>query len=61
MTTWTPTAEALPDDESTVLIATEDGEVWTGYHEADAWFYVSGDQIGMAVTHWMEFPEPPKA
>ncbi len=60
MSTWTPTTERLPDDEQTVLIVTDDGEVWTGYHEADAWFYVSGDQVGLTVTHWMDFPEPPK-
>ncbi len=58
--TWTATASSLPDDDQTVLIATADGEVWTGYHEADAWFYVSGDQIGQPVTHWMDFPEPPE-
>lgn len=61
MMDWIPVSKSLPDDDQTVLLAMDDGEVWTGYHDADRWFYVSGDPIsGRApVTHWMEFPEPP--
>lgn len=59
---WISTAERLPDDEQTVLIAMDDGEVWIGYLEADQWRYVSSDPITCArITHWMEFPEPPNA
>jgi len=58
--TWTPTTERLPDDDQCVLIAMEDGEVWTGYHSDGQWFYVSADPVGSPVTHWMDFPEAPK-
>lgn len=58
---WTETAKQLPDDELTVLVATSDGEVWTGYHSEGCWWYVSADKIGIDVTHWMSFPEPPGA
>jgi hypothetical protein len=56
---WIPTSESLPDDEECVLIAMEDGEVWTGYTEAGEWFFVSADKVGSNVTHWMRFPDVP--
>ena len=58
---WIDTSQELPDDEQTVLICTDDGEVWTGYHESDQWVYVSGNAIEPEVTHWMEFPDAPNA
>lgn len=36
-TTWVAAAERLPDDDMTVLIALDDGEVWTGYRDGDDW------------------------
>jgi len=57
-TNWLNVSDTMPDDETTVLIVV-DGEVWTGYHDCDAWYYVSGDRIGGVVTHWMDFPAPP--
>lgn len=60
---WNPASDSLPDDEQTVLIALSDGEVWTGYHDAGQWRYVSSDLVdqgsGETVTHWANFPEPP--
>jgi hypothetical protein len=57
---WIATATQLPDDETAVLIALADGEVWTGYVMAGEWFYQSDDPIGVEVTHWMDFPAPPQ-
>lgn len=57
---WTAASERLPDDDLCVLIAMADGEVWTGYHDADGWYYVSADPVGSEVTHWAQFPKPPK-
>lgn len=57
--TWIATDVDLPDDDETVLIATADGEVWTGFLDAGQWRYVSADPVGVEVTHWMGFPEPP--
>lgn len=59
MSKWIAVEEQLPDDDLVVLVALEDGEVWTGYHEDDAWRYVSADLVGPQVTHWMDFPVPP--
>lgn len=56
---WIATSAQLPDDETCVLLATDDGEVWTGFHLDGQWFYVSADIVERGVTHWMEFPEPP--
>lgn len=59
MTQWISVADRLPDDDLTVLIALADGEVWTGFMDAGDWRYVSADLVGIEVTHWMDFPEPP--
>jgi hypothetical protein len=58
---WIDVNENLPDDDVCVLIALDDGEVWTGYMDGDHWLYVSGDQMESAVTHWMHIPAHPKA
>jgi hypothetical protein len=58
---WNSVKNKLPDDDMTVLIVMEDGEVWTGYMDGDSWRYVSGDTMQAAVTHWMHMPEPPAA
>ncbi len=58
--TWNATASNLPDDDECVLIALPDGEVWTVVLDAGQWFYVSGDPIGVDVTHWAAFPMPPE-
>ncbi len=58
---WIPVDKTMPDDDETVLIALDDGEVWTGYHDGDeGWKYVSGDTMSAKVTHWMQLPDPPK-
>jgi hypothetical protein len=49
----------LPDDDMTVLLAIDDGEVWTGFMDAGIWRYVSADKIEAEVMHWAEFPDPP--
>lgn len=57
---WIDAKKELPDDDLTVLISMADGEVWTGYFDNGLWRFVSGDPAGVTVTHWMDFPEPPK-
>ena len=58
-TIWFDAAVQLPDDETTVLIALDDGEVWTGYVDGDQWLYVTGDPMEAKVTHWQHLPCPP--
>ncbi len=57
--TWIDATAELPDDEMTVLVALESGEVWTGFRDGGWWRYVSADLIGEPVTHWAEFTAPP--
>jgi hypothetical protein len=59
-TNWTPVAEGLPDDDTLVLIAVNDDDVWTGYRDGDLWRYVDGMPIAVErVTHWMRMPAHP--
>lgn len=47
--------------DAAVLIAMDDGEIWTGYMEGEQWHYVSSEPITSArITHWMDFPAPPQ-
>ena len=61
MTAWTPVATKLPDDDLTVMIALDDGEVWMGFHDGDVWRDISGITPAAKVTHWMDVPEHPDA
>lgn len=60
MSQWIACSESMPDDDTSVLIAMADGEVWVGFHDDGQWRYASADPCGVAVTHWMDFPDPPK-
>lgn len=50
----------LPDDDITVLVALDDGEVWPAYRSAGLWLYVTGDEIQSAeVVYWAHMPAHP--
>lgn len=55
---WRSVDEDLPDDDQTVLIHLQCGEVWTGFHHAGQWRFCAGD-MPVQVLHWAPFPEPP--
>lgn len=57
---WRKVKDELPDDDQTVLVHMDDGEVWTGFLDTEVWRFVSGDRIEAEVLHWMPFPEPPE-
>jgi hypothetical protein len=62
MSPWISAKDEVPDENRTVIIHLEDGEVWTGFLDAGVWRYVSGARVATGgVLHWMEFPEPPSA
>ncbi len=59
---WTDAAAALPDDDTLVLLALNDDDVWPGYRDGDAWRYVDAMPItAERVTHWMHLPPAPGA
>lgn len=58
--TWTDVAAALPDDDTLVLIALNDDDVWPGYRDGAVWRYVDAMPITVErVTHWMPMPTAP--
>ena len=56
---WRPVDQEMPDDDETVLLHLESGEVWTGFRDASVWRFVSADKIEEEVLHWAPFPHPP--
>jgi hypothetical protein len=58
---WTPVAEALPDADLTVLIATLGCEepTWLGYLDGEQWRDIDGSAV--EVTHWAELMQGPHA
>ena len=57
---WTPVGEELPDEETSVIVATDDGHVDAGFLLEGKWRWLDAGTIKVAVTHWMHFPEPPE-
>lgn len=56
---WNRPEETMPDDEITVLAATED-EIISAYHADGQWKDASTDKpIFYQVTWWALLPEPP--
>lgn len=57
---WIPVDQKLPDDQTLVLIALNDDDVWTGFRDAGIWRYVDAMPIDAErVTHWRSMPAPP--
>jgi hypothetical protein len=53
-------AAGLPDDDTLVLIALNDDDVWTGFRDGDIWRYADGMPITKErVTDWMRMPAHP--
>lgn len=57
---WTPVATSLPDDDTLVLLAFGNGEVWPGVLDSGTWRDTSALPLASdQVTHWMHFPPAP--
>ena len=71
-TRWRSVDEDMPDDDQTVLVHTQEGEVWSAYFDAGQWRDESGaqikgqwlnensDQLLSPIVHWMPYPKPPE-
>ncbi len=60
--TWTDVKVSLPDDDTLVLVALNDDDVWPAFREGGRWLYVNAMPItGERVTHWMHMPAAPGA
>jgi hypothetical protein len=60
MSEWINVGESMPDSDTDVIVATEDGHVEAGYHNGSEWRWLSAGIIEIPVTHWMPFPNPPE-
>jgi hypothetical protein len=49
----------MPDSDTDVILATQDGHVEAGFHDGQDWRWLSAGKVEIAVTHWMPFPPPP--
>ena len=59
---WTSVEADLPDDEISVLIATNDGDVWIGYKLGDVWFWSEGLLVESGtVQFWADIPPHPNS
>lgn len=57
---WTLATDTLPDDDTLVLVATTDGEVWPAYRDGDIWRWSDAMPVAAdRVTHWMHLPAAP--
>jgi hypothetical protein len=58
---WTPVSDGIPDDDTVVLIAIDDGgePVWLGYISEGVWHCVDGIDLPSPPTHWRLLPEHP--
>ena len=57
---WRDARVELPDDETTVMVALANGEVWLGFHVEDLWHNVDTFPFAHRVTHWADLPVAPK-
>jgi hypothetical protein len=57
--TWHKCSDQMPDDDESVLLATDDGEVVVGYHGDDEWWEYGLDTTIHCVTHWADLPAHP--
>jgi hypothetical protein len=59
---WTKCSEKMPDDDESVLLACDDGEVQVGFLDAGTWRYQDAMPLelhGVSVTHWADLPAHP--
>jgi hypothetical protein len=60
MITWIKCSDQLPDDETTVLIALADKDVYVGFRWQGEWLYLDGMPLSAGmVTHWAHLPAHP--
>lgn len=60
--TWHKCSDQMPDDDESVLLACDDGEVQVGFLDAGTWRYQDAMPLelhGVSVTHWADLPAHP--
>ena len=55
---WIPVTERFPENDTAVIVATDNGIVFQCLYAYDGWDLWDGYTVN--ITHWMPLPEPPK-
>lgn len=55
---WIPVKERLPESDTAVIVATDNGMVFQCLYAYDGWDLWDGYMVN--ITHWMPLPEPPE-
>ena len=55
---WIPVKDRLPEENTTVIVATDNGIVFQCLYAYDGWDLWDGNEVN--ITHWQPMPQPPK-
>ena len=55
---WISVKDRLPEDNTTVIVATDNGIVFQCLYAYDGWDLWEGNEVN--ITHWQPMPQPPK-
>ena len=55
---WVSVEDRLPEENTTVIAATDKGIVFQCLYDYDGWDLWDGNEIN--ITHWQPMPEPPE-
>lgn len=55
---WVSVEDRLPEENTTVIVATDDGVVFQCLYSYDGWDLWDDNDVN--ITHWQPMPQPPK-
>ena len=55
---WISVNDRLPEENTTVIVATDNGIVFQCLYAYDGWNLWEGNEVN--ITHWQPMPQPPK-
>lgn len=56
---WVSVEDRLPEENTTVIVATDNGIVFQCLYSYDGWDLWDDNDVN--ITHWQPMPQPPKA
>ena len=55
---WISVKDGLPEENTAVIVATDNGIVFQCLYAYDGWDLWEGNEVN--ITHWQPMPQPPK-